>query len=78
MAPASNRVLGIHCPGRNVVALLIHSDYTDELRFRLKKFKVILKDDIDPCDVKPLRDPKYADATKKGESIYLSCTIVIA
>lgn len=60
------------------MALLIHSDYTDELRSWLKKFKAILKDDFDPCDAKTLGDPKYVDATKKGESNSLSCIIVIA
>ncbi|KAG1422889.1 hypothetical protein G6F58_003063 [Rhizopus delemar] len=53
----NNRILDIHCPNRNVVALLVHNDYADELRSHLRKFKVTLKDDFDPCDPMILRDP---------------------
>lgn len=59
----NNRILDIHYPDRNVVALLIHNDYEDELRSQLKRFKISLKDDFDPCDPKILRDPKYVDFT---------------
>ncbi|CEG65491.1 hypothetical protein RMATCC62417_02272 [Rhizopus microsporus] len=57
----NNHILDIHYPGRNVVALLVHNDYVNELRKQLERFKVTLKDDFDPCDSKVLRDPKYAD-----------------
>ncbi|KAG1138100.1 hypothetical protein G6F37_011426 [Rhizopus arrhizus] len=57
----NNRILDIHYPDRNVVALLIHNDYEDELRSQLKRFKISLEDDFDPCDPKILRDPKYVD-----------------
>ncbi|KAG0853219.1 hypothetical protein G6F16_007736 [Rhizopus arrhizus] len=53
----NNRILDIHYPDRNVVALLVHNDYADELRSHLRKFKVTLKDDFDPCDPMILRDP---------------------
>ncbi|KAG1546448.1 hypothetical protein G6F49_010495 [Rhizopus delemar] len=59
----NNRILDIHYPDRNVVALLVHNDYTDELRSHLQRFKVTLKDDFNPCDPKLLRDPQYADAS---------------
>ncbi|KAG0763645.1 hypothetical protein G6F57_007526 [Rhizopus arrhizus] len=59
----NNRILDIHCPNRNVVALLVHNDYADELRSHLRKFKVTLKDDFDPCDPMILHDPRYSDST---------------
>jgi hypothetical protein len=59
----NNRILDIHYPDRNVVALLVHNDYADELRFHLRKFKVTLKDDFDPCNPMILRDPRYSDST---------------
>ncbi|CEI98200.1 hypothetical protein RMCBS344292_12315 [Rhizopus microsporus] len=57
----NNRILDIYYPGRNVVALLVHNDYVNELCKQLERFKVTLKDDFDPCDPKALRDSKYAD-----------------
>ncbi|KAG1448023.1 hypothetical protein G6F46_004968 [Rhizopus delemar] len=61
----NNRILDIHYPDRNVVALLVHNDYANELRSQLKRFKITLKDNFDPCDPKILRDPKYFDATEE-------------
>jgi ribosomal protein L37AE/L43A len=61
----NNRILDIHYPDRNVVALLVHNDYVSELRKQLGRFKVTLKDDFDPCDPKVLRDPKYADLSSE-------------
>ncbi|CEI85709.1 hypothetical protein RMCBS344292_00166 [Rhizopus microsporus] len=48
----NNRILDIHNPDRNIVALLVHNDYMSELRKQLGRFKVILKDNFDPCDSK--------------------------
>lgn len=59
----NNRILDIHYPDRNVVALLVHNDYADELRSHLQRFKATLKDDFNPCDPKILRGPQYADAS---------------
>ncbi|EIE76663.1 hypothetical protein RO3G_01367 [Rhizopus delemar RA 99-880] len=59
----NNRIIGIHYPDRNIVALLIHNDYKDELRQQLQRFKVTIKEDFNPCDPQVLRDPKYADRT---------------
>ncbi|EIE87857.1 hypothetical protein RO3G_12568 [Rhizopus delemar RA 99-880] len=59
----SNRIIDIHYPDHNIVALLIHNDYEDELRQQLQRFKVIIKKDFNPCDPQLLRDPKYADRT---------------
>ncbi|KAG1169345.1 hypothetical protein G6F36_012086 [Rhizopus arrhizus] len=59
----NNRIIDIHYPDRNIVALLIHNDYEDELRQQLQRFKVTIKEDFNPCDPQVLRDPKYADRT---------------
>ncbi|CEG82008.1 hypothetical protein RMATCC62417_16140 [Rhizopus microsporus] len=57
----NNRILDIHYPDRNAVALLVHNDYVNEFRKQLERFKVTLKGDFDPCDPKVLRGPKYVD-----------------
>ncbi|PHZ10553.1 uncharacterized protein RHIMIDRAFT_314592 [Rhizopus microsporus ATCC 52813] len=57
----NNRILNIHYPDRNFVALLVHNDYVNELRKQLERFKVTFKDNFDPCGSKLLRDPKYTD-----------------
>ncbi|KAG1154621.1 hypothetical protein G6F37_009285 [Rhizopus arrhizus] len=57
----NNRILGIHYPDRNILALLVHNDYATELRQQLQRFKVTIKDDFDPCTSQNLRDPKYAN-----------------
>ncbi|KAG1144860.1 hypothetical protein G6F37_005919 [Rhizopus arrhizus] len=59
----NNRIIDIHYPDRNIVALLIHNDYEDELRQQLQRFKVTIKEDFNPCDPQVLRDPKYAGHT---------------
>ncbi|CEG74756.1 hypothetical protein RMATCC62417_09913 [Rhizopus microsporus] len=43
----NNRILDIHYPDHNVVALLVHNDYMNDHK-QLKCFKVTLKDDFDP------------------------------
>ncbi|KAG1138235.1 hypothetical protein G6F37_001796 [Rhizopus arrhizus] len=59
----NNRIIDIHYPDRNIVALLIHNGYEDELRQQLQRFKVTIKEDFNPYDPQVLRDPKYADRT---------------
>ncbi|KAG1051112.1 hypothetical protein G6F43_006669 [Rhizopus delemar] len=56
-------IIDIHYPDRNIVALLIHNDYEDEIRQQLQRFKVTIKEDFNPCNPQVLRDPKYADRT---------------
>ncbi|KAG1050146.1 hypothetical protein G6F43_007565 [Rhizopus delemar] len=56
----NNRILDIHYPDRNILALLVHNDYAAELRQQLQRFKVTIKDDFDRCSSQNLRDPKYA------------------
>jgi hypothetical protein len=46
---------------RNIVALLIHNDYKDELQQQLQRFKVTIKEDFNPCNPQVLRNPIYAD-----------------
>ncbi|KAG1373108.1 hypothetical protein G6F61_010460 [Rhizopus arrhizus] len=57
----NNRILDIHYPDRNILALLVHNDYAAELRQQLQRFKITIKDDFDPCSPQNLRDPKYAN-----------------
>ncbi|KAG1051141.1 hypothetical protein G6F43_006638 [Rhizopus delemar] len=57
----NNRILDIHYPDRNILALLIHNDCTAELRQQLQRSKIITKDDFDPCSPQKIRDPKYAN-----------------
>ena len=57
----TRRILNIHYPDRDLVALLIHNDYETELRSLLKKFEIPVQDDYDPLDPSNLRDPKYDD-----------------
>ena len=61
----NNRILDINYLHRNVITLLVHSDYADKFRSQLRKFKVTIKDNFDPCDPKILCDPKYADSTEE-------------
>ncbi|KAI9485989.1 MAG: hypothetical protein EXX96DRAFT_604226 [Benjaminiella poitrasii] len=57
----NGRVLDIHYPTRNVVALLVHNDFAVELKERFAKFQMTTLDDFDPCDPQHLQDPKYVD-----------------
>ena len=61
----NSRILDIHCPICNVVALLVHNDYASELKSHLQKFKVYTKDDFNPCDGSILMDPKYKHCSKE-------------
>ncbi|KAG0950135.1 hypothetical protein G6F57_000685 [Rhizopus arrhizus] len=57
----NNRILDIHYPDRNILALLVHNDYAAELRQQLQRFKVTIKYDFDLCNPQNLRNPKYAN-----------------
>jgi hypothetical protein len=46
----NNHIIDIHYPDSNIVALLIHNDYEDELRQQLQRFKVTIKENFNPCD----------------------------
>ncbi|KAI8380241.1 hypothetical protein BD560DRAFT_323874, partial [Blakeslea trispora] len=59
----NSRVLNIHYPARNIVALLVHNDYAPELRQRFEQFKIPLRDKFDPCDPNVVSDPQHAAKT---------------
>ncbi len=61
----NSRILDIHYPARNTVALLVHNDYAPELKSHLQKFKVRIIDNFDPCDGSILMDPKYDQCSKE-------------
>ncbi|ORE02528.1 hypothetical protein BCV72DRAFT_317670 [Rhizopus microsporus var. microsporus] len=66
----NSRILGIYYPTRNVVALLVHNDYTPELKAHLRKFKVHTKEDFNPSGGSTLMDPHYAQNTKEERDSY--------
>ncbi|KAI8077403.1 uncharacterized protein B0P05DRAFT_455155, partial [Gilbertella persicaria] len=55
----NGRVLDIHYPARNVVALLVHNDYRQQLIDTLKKSKVEALESYSPLDPNNLVDPIY-------------------
>ncbi|KAI8330247.1 hypothetical protein EDC96DRAFT_579931 [Choanephora cucurbitarum] len=59
----SSRILDIHYPARNIVAILVHSDYALDLKSHLKQVKITTKDDFDPCNGQNLLDPRYLGNT---------------
>jgi hypothetical protein len=54
------RIVDVHYPDHNVVAILVHNDYATEAREILSN-KVPLLNDFDPLDQSILRDIKYKD-----------------
>ncbi|KAI9329108.1 hypothetical protein BD770DRAFT_303969, partial [Pilaira anomala] len=59
----NSRILDIHYPSRNVVALLVHNDYQDELINTLKSKGVNNLIDYSPLNPSAISDPKYKDLT---------------
>lgn len=59
----NGRLLDLHYPDRNVVAVLVHNDYAPELTELLTKKGVKLNTTFDPCAASVLKDPKYATDT---------------
>lgn len=56
----NSRILDIHYPERQVMALLVHNDYAEELQRILTKVGVAPIPEFDPLDPAHLQDPKYA------------------
>ena len=54
----NSRILDVHYPARQVIALLTHNDFVEELHNLLNKFK-ITPVPFDPLDPANLHDPKY-------------------
>lgn len=72
----NNRILDAHYPDRNIVALLIHNDFEQELRDHLSKLKISFNDTFDPLDPVHLRDPTLQDlptAEKEHRAFLLHC-----
>ncbi|ORE19680.1 hypothetical protein BCV71DRAFT_177143, partial [Rhizopus microsporus] len=61
----NGRILDIHYPTRNVVALLVHNNYASELKSHLQKFKIRTMGDFNPCDSSILMDPNYEHCSKE-------------
>jgi hypothetical protein len=59
----NGRLLDLHYPDRNIVAVLVHNDYAPELTELLTKKGVKLNTTFDPCAASVLKDPKYATDT---------------
>ena len=61
----NSRVLDIHYPDRQVVALLMHNDFVPEALETFNKFGVKPLENFDPCSPSNLRDPKYAQLSSR-------------
>ncbi|KAI7902136.1 uncharacterized protein BX663DRAFT_552560 [Cokeromyces recurvatus] len=57
------RLLDIHYPARNLVAILVHMDYVSEFKSTLQQRGVTVDEDFDPFNGKTIMDPKYKDHT---------------
>lgn len=57
----NGRLLDLHYPDRNIVAVLVHNDYATELEELLTKRGIKLQTTFDPCDERVIKDPKYAN-----------------
>ncbi|CEP12433.1 hypothetical protein [Parasitella parasitica] len=55
----NGRVLDIHYPARNVIAILVHNDYKHELIQHLERANVHQLADFSPLDPSTIKDPKY-------------------
>ncbi|KAG0890396.1 hypothetical protein G6F34_012570 [Rhizopus arrhizus] len=68
------RVLDVHYPDRQVVALLVHTEYTADLLAAFAKAKVEPIEGFNPLNPDLLRDPKYADLSESDRAA--KCTEV--
>ncbi|KAG2189521.1 hypothetical protein INT46_000894, partial [Mucor plumbeus] len=59
----NGRLLDLHYPDRNIVAVLVHNDYATEFEELLSKKGVKLNTTFDPCAASVIKDPKYANDT---------------
>ncbi|KAJ1960063.1 hypothetical protein IWQ62_004371, partial [Dispira parvispora] len=64
----ANRILDISFPAHNVVGLLVHVQFKDELVELLSNNKVTPISQFDPTDPRHLADPKYDDWNKEARS----------
>jgi hypothetical protein len=59
----NGRLLDLHYPDRNIVAVLVHNDYAPDFKALLTKRGIKLQTDFDPRSGSILKDPKYANET---------------
>ena len=64
----NSRLLDIHYPSRNVVALLVHNDYREELIGTLKSQKLQHLADYSPTHHTSLTDPQFSDLSDTEKS----------
>ncbi|KAI7906273.1 uncharacterized protein BX663DRAFT_529099 [Cokeromyces recurvatus] len=66
------RLLDIHYPARNTVAILIHNDYETEFTDLLRHHNITIKADFNPSSGKILADPKYSTLTTNERDVIAS------
>ncbi|KAI8368218.1 uncharacterized protein BYT42DRAFT_504111 [Radiomyces spectabilis] len=72
----NSRILDVHYPDRQVVALLIHNDYHDTLVASFARHNINPLKDFNPRDPSHLRDPKFVglsleDRQREANQIHL-------
>ncbi|KAI8327649.1 hypothetical protein BC941DRAFT_477419 [Chlamydoabsidia padenii] len=55
----TSRLLDIHYPTKNALAILVHNDFTAEFLEHMTKFDIRPINDFDPNDPAHLQDPEY-------------------
>ncbi|KAI7898155.1 uncharacterized protein BX663DRAFT_268604, partial [Cokeromyces recurvatus] len=55
----NGQLLDIHYPARNLATILVHNDYSSELKSTLKQRGVTVDEEFDPFNGKTLMDSKY-------------------
>jgi hypothetical protein len=65
----NNRILDIHYPSRNVVALLVHNDYRSQLIETLNKQGLQDLSDYSPLHPTAISDPQFKDLPEAERSI---------
>ncbi|KAF7720404.1 hypothetical protein EC973_009232, partial [Apophysomyces ossiformis] len=63
-----SRIIDIQFPAKGTVALLVHSDYKQQLLEILEKQKVTPKANFDPTAPTVIGDPKHASLSAKDKS----------
>ncbi|SAL95978.1 hypothetical protein [Absidia glauca] len=73
----TSRLLDIHYPTRNVIAVLVHNDYEREFLDHIAKFNIAPITDFDPNDPAHLQDPALAgDDISSNEKEFHMATVL--
>jgi hypothetical protein len=64
----NSRLVNVHFPDSNVVAVLVHNDYASEALSILQKKKVSPEPNFDPLSHTILRDPKFKNLDEASRS----------